>query len=47
MTSYALITLGCLIVITGVVVYFPVVFIRKTDRVLKVLEQIAANSRKP
>jgi hypothetical protein len=47
MTPYALITIGCLIVITGVVVYFPIIFIRKTDKILKVLEQIAANSRKP
>jgi len=47
MTPYALITGGCLIVITGVVVYFPVIFIRKADKILNVLEQIAANSRKP
>jgi hypothetical protein len=47
MTSYALITLGCLIVITGIVVYTPTIFIRKMDKVLKVLERIAANTQKP
>ena len=47
MTPYVLIALGCLIVVTGVVVYFPVVFIRRADRVMKVLDQIAANSQKP
>ena len=47
MTPYALIALGCLIVVTGIVVYFPVIFIRKVDKILKVVEQIAANSQKP
>ncbi len=37
---------GCLLFITGIVAYFPIVYIRKTNKVLKVLEQIEANTRK-
>ena len=37
---------ACLLFITGIVAYFPVLYIRKTNRVLKVLEQIEANTRK-
>ena len=38
---------GCLLFITGIVAYFPIVYIRKTNRILKALEQIEANTRKP
>ena len=38
---------GCLLFITGIVAYVPVVYIRKTNRVIKLLEQIEANTRKP
>jgi hypothetical protein len=37
---------GCLLFITGMMVYFPVVYIRKTNKLLKVLGQIEANTRK-
>ena len=37
---------ACLLFITGMVVYFPVVYIRKTNRLIKVLEQIETNTRK-
>ncbi len=33
----------CLFFITGLALYFPVVYIRKTNRLLRVLEQIEAN----
>jgi hypothetical protein len=36
----------CLFVVTGVVIYFPIIYTRKTDRILKALEEIAANTRK-
>jgi hypothetical protein len=37
-----------LIVLTGVVVYMPIMFTRKTDKILKALQQIEANTaRKP
>jgi hypothetical protein len=37
---------ACLLFITGMTVYFPVVYIRKTNKLLKVLGQIEANTRK-
>ncbi len=37
---------GCLLFITGIVAYVPVVYIRKTNRIIKLLEQIEANTRK-
>ena len=37
---------ACLIVVTGICIYFPTIYIRKTNRILKVLEQIEANTRK-
>ena len=47
MVSYAMYVIGCLIVITGLMVYLPVLFIRKADKLLKILQQIEANTRKP
>jgi len=37
---------GCLLFITGIVAYVPIVYIRRTNRMLKLLEQIEANTRK-
>ncbi len=37
---------GCLLFITGMTIYFPVIYIRKTNKLLKTLEQIEANTRK-
>lgn len=38
----------CLIVLTGIVAYIPIMFVRKTDKILQLLRQIEANtSRKP
>ena len=34
MVPYAMYAIGCLFVITGVMLYLPVIFIRKTDKVL-------------
>jgi hypothetical protein len=36
---------ACLVIVTGIVVYFPTVYIRKMNRVLKVLQEIEANTR--
>ena len=36
----------CIIVVTLIAVYFPIVYIRKTDKLLKKLEEIEANTRK-
>ncbi len=35
----------CLLFITGLLAYFPVVFIRKMNQVTAVLERIEANTR--
>ena len=37
---------GCLLFITGIVAYVPIVYIRKTNRIIKLLEQIEVNTRK-
>ena len=36
----------CLLLITTATIYFPTVIIRKSNRILKVLDQIEANTRK-
>ena len=38
--------IACLLLITGITIYFPTLIIRKSNRMLKVLEQIEANTRK-
>ena len=35
-----------LLLIAGITIYFPTLIIRKSNRMLKVLEQIEANTRK-
>ena len=35
-----------LVVIAGLAIYLPTIYIRKTNKMLKVLEQIEANTRK-
>jgi NADH:ubiquinone oxidoreductase subunit 3 (subunit A) len=48
MEHYLLTAMWCLIVVTGVIVYMPMMYARKTDKILKVLQQIEANTtRKP
>jgi len=47
MQSYALTAIWCLFVATGIIVYMPIMYTRKTDKILKVLQQIEANTRKP
>jgi len=37
---------GCAVLIALLVAYVPIVYIRKTNKVLKFLEQIEANTRK-
>jgi len=47
MEHYFLTAIWCLFVLTGVIVYLPLMYTRKTDKILKVLQQIEANTRKP
>jgi len=42
MVSFGAYVVGCLTLITGIMIYLPVVLIRKADKILKTLEQIAA-----
>jgi hypothetical protein len=47
MVQYMMWVIGCLFVIAAIAVYFPTIYIRRTDKILKILQQIEANSRKP
>jgi hypothetical protein len=35
---------ACLVIVTGIAIYFPVIYIRKMNRVLSVLQQIESNT---
>jgi len=37
---------GCVILVALLAVYVPTIYIRKTNRVIKLLEQIEANTHK-
>lgn len=37
---------ACMVLLTLLAAYFPTIYIRKTNRILKLLEQIEANTRK-
>ena len=38
---------GCVVVIALLAAYVPTIYIRKTNKLLRVLEQIAANTAEP
>jgi hypothetical protein len=38
--------LAGIVVIAGLAIYLPTIYIRKTNKMLKLLEQIEANTRK-
>jgi hypothetical protein len=46
MYSAVLIPCACLIVIALLALYVPTIYIRKTNKVIQLLEEIAANTRK-
>ena len=37
---------GCLLLVTAIAIYFPIIHIRLTNKVLKALQQIEINTRK-
>ncbi len=39
--------IACLIFVTGIAAYFPVIYIRKVNKVLDLLKQIEQNTKKP
>lgn len=40
------IVLFCVVILAAIAIYFPTIYIRKTNKVLAVLEKIEANTRK-
>lgn len=38
--------IACVLVTTCIAIYFPVMYIRRANKVQKILEQIEANTRK-
>jgi hypothetical protein len=38
--------IACVLLITCIAIYFPVMYMRKTSKLEKILEQIEANTRK-
>ena len=38
--------LSCIVVIAALAIYVPTIYIRKANKILKLLEQIEANTRK-
>jgi hypothetical protein len=48
MQQYFVAAIWCMFLMTGIAAYIPLMYIRKTDKILKLLQQIEANtSRKP
>jgi hypothetical protein len=46
MVPYLVCVIGCLFVIIALAVYFPIIYTRKTNKILDVLHEIEANSHK-
>jgi hypothetical protein len=38
--------LFCVVILAAIAIYFPTIYIRKTNKLLAVLEKIEANTRK-
>lgn len=38
--------IACVLIITCLAIYSPIIYIRKTDKLQKILEQIEANTHK-
>ncbi|MGZ6316704.1 MAG: hypothetical protein ACXWNQ_05540 [Anaerolineales bacterium] len=46
MTASILVLSACVVVIALLAIYVPTIYIRKTNKMIHLLEQIAANTRK-
>ena len=46
MVTPIVILIFCVVILTAVSVYFPTIYIRKTNKLLAVLEKIESNTRK-
>lgn len=45
-TGPAVVVIFCVVVMTAMSIYFPTIYIRKTNKLLAVLEKIESNTRK-
>jgi hypothetical protein len=46
MQQYLVILGFCVVIMTAIAVYFPTIYIRKTNKLMALLEKIEANTRK-
>jgi len=46
LTLPLLVVLFCMVILTAISIYFPTIYIRKTNKLLAVLEKIENNTRK-
>ena len=45
-TGPIVVLIFCVLIITAISIYFPTIYIRKTNKLLAVLEKIESNTRK-
>lgn len=45
-TGPAVVVIFCVVVMTAMSIYFPTIYIRKTNKLMAVLEKIESNTRK-
>ena len=46
LTGPIVVLIFCVVIITAIAIYFPTIYIRKTNKLLAVLEKIESNTRK-
>lgn len=46
MVTPIVIAIFCIVIIAAVTVYFPTIYIRKTNKLMAILEKIESNTRK-
>jgi hypothetical protein len=46
MVEAIVVSVFCVVILTAVSIYFPTIYIRKTNKLLAVLEKIESNTRK-
>jgi hypothetical protein len=46
MVTPIVIVIFCVVIIAAVTVYFPTIYIRKTNKLMAILEKIESNTRK-
>jgi hypothetical protein len=46
LTLPLLVVLFCVVILAAIAIYFPTIYIRKTNKLMALLEKIEANTRK-